>query len=267
MPQGRALAHGLPRRLLLGAAIALAVGAAQANPQGEVGSAAETEAQRQPMLIEWGTPLNTTAAAPAAAVEQSEPRRRLDELRHGAWGATPRQSGGSLLLSRSRLEAEAEHHEPGQPLVGAEAPSVSLQRASVDVNNIAYRWWFGNSSQSVALGVGAATYQVRLGSDVAHGSGMQTTMGAPLVSLGLRQRMSESSLLYLDAASARQLRANDPSDYYGARAGVEWQASRNSTFAVEQGKIRVRLYSGPNSQMLLRVRKGGPMLIYRRSFD
>ena len=94
--------------------------------------------------------------------------------------------------------------------------------------------------------------------------GVDATLIAPCC---VRQQVSESALLYLDAASARRLSADDAGgDYYGARAGVEWQTSRNGTFALEQGRMRVRLYSGTHSQMSLRIKRGGPMLVYRLSF-
>lgn len=253
--------HPRGRRLAAGVAIALGAGGALADPRNEAHTAAEAEASQQPLVMEWGSPLGTHAAAPAAVVEQLEPARRLGDW---AMPQQQRQTGGSLLLSRSRLQAESAPNEGAGDTANAfDAP----QRARVDMDNIAYRWWFARERSSVSLGLGAATYRVR-GVDAGPLREFgDTTLGAPLISVGLRHRMTESALLYLDAASTRRLGADEiGSDYYGARAGVEWQASRNATFAIEQGKVRVRLYSTQNSQMSLRVKKGGPMLVYRRTF-
>lgn len=255
----------LLRNAAVAATLALWAGWALADPENEAGSAAELEAQRQPFVMEWGSPLNTNAAAPAALIEQVEATaHRLDDWRQGEHLLAARQAGGSLLMSRIRLDAETGRDTAGNEAVFSLG---ATQRASVDMNNVAYRWWFAREGRSLAVGVGAATYRVRPANDhLLQGLG-SITLSSPLVSVGVRQRVSESALLYLDAASARRLDADAAGgDYYGARAGVQWQTSRNSTFAVEQGRIRMRLYSGPNSQMSLRIKRGGPMLVYRRSF-
>ncbi|WP_341678956.1 hypothetical protein [Niveibacterium sp. SC-1] len=55
--------------------------------------------------------------------------------------------------------------------------------------------------------------------------------------------------------------------YDAGDPGVEWQAGPNSMIALEQGRIRVRLYSFGRSQMSMRIKGGGPMLTYRLKFD
>lgn len=235
-------------------------GGVQADPLNEAGSAAEAEAVQQPFVVEWGSPLSTQAALPARF------DARVDDWRLGERRLVSRQTGGSLLVSRTRLEAETSRRDgaPGaEPLGAAALP----QRAGVDMDNVAYRWWFARRGQSIALGVGAATYRVQAVDESPLQEFGNATVSSPLISVGLRQKVSESALLYLDAASARRLSADDAGgDYYGARAGVEWQTSRNGTFALEQGRVRVRLYSGTRSQMSLRMKRGGPMLVYRLSF-
>ncbi|WP_140629639.1 hypothetical protein [Methylibium rhizosphaerae] len=235
-------------------------GGVQADPLNEAGSAAEAEVVQRPFVVEWGSPLPTQAALPAHF------DTRVDDWRLGERRLLPRQTGGSLLVSRTRLEAETSRRDgaPGaEPLGAAALP----QRAGVDMDNVAYRWWFARRGQSIALGVGAATYRVQAVDESPLHEFGHATASSPLISVGLRQQVSESALLYLDAASARRLSADDAGgDYYGARAGVEWQTSRNGTFALEQGRVRVRLYSGTRSQMSLRMKRGGPMLVYRLSF-
>lgn len=260
------LAH-LLRNAAVGAALVLWAGWALADPQNEAGSAAEIEAARQPFVAEWGGPLNTLAAAPAAWWDPAaDAVRRPDEWRQGERSLARRHSGASLLVSRTRLETETRRNDP--PSADLAVPALAApQRASVDMDNIAYRWWFARRGHSVALGVGAATYRVRGADDGALHDFGNATLGSPLISVGVRHRVSESALLYLDAASARRWSADDAGgDYYGARAGVEWQTSRNGTFALEQGRVRLRLYSGTHAQMSLRVKRGGPMLVYRLSF-
>jgi hypothetical protein len=235
-------------------------GQAQADPLNEAGSAAEAEAAQQSFVAEWGSPLSTQAALP------SRLDSRLDDWRLGERRLVPRQTGGSLLVSRTRLEAES-HRREGPHGVEPVGTGAWPQRAGLDMDNIAYRWWFARRGQSIALGVGAATYRVQAIDESPLQEFGHATLSSPLISVGVRQQVSESALLYLDAASARRLSADDAGgDYYGARAGVEWQTSRNGTFALEQGRMRVRLYSGTHSQMSLRIKRGGPMLVYRLSF-
>lgn len=258
-PQRRPWHHAAAALLLWG------TGGVQADPLNEAGSAAETEAAQQPFVAEWGSPLPTQAAMPSRFETRPEDPR-LDDWRLGEHRLVPRQTGGSLLVSRTRLDAEA-HRRDAAP--GAEQAGLAAlpQRAGVDMNNVAYRWWFARRGHSLALGVGAATYRVQAADESTLQEFGNATLSSPLISVGVRHQVSESALLYLDAASARRLSADDAGgDYYGARAGVEWQTSRNGTFALEQGRMRVRLYSGARSQMSLRVKRGGPMLVYRLSF-
>lgn len=267
--------HPVLRALCVGTLLALWAGAAMADPAGDAEpSAADREAALQPLQLEWGAPrLDITEVTADAAT----PRRRLEQVRSGDWGGgTAQAPASSLQLSRARFDGRLTREGMPSTALSDTAPG---QSAQVEMNSLAYRWWFARGSSSLALGVGAATYRlggigagpgagIGTAADPLHGlAPLSTAAGAPLVSVGLRQRMSQSSLLYLDAASARQLGADDASEFYGARAGVEWRTSRDSTFALEQGRVRLRLYSSANSQMSLRVRKGGPMLVYRKAFD
>lgn len=51
---------------------------------------------------------------------------------------------------------------------------------------------------------------------------------------------------------------------YGTRVEVQWESSKTRGFAPEFGAIGMQLQGG--SRLLLRARKGGPMLYYRSKF-
>jgi|GEM_PF-5884257 len=51
------------------------------------------------------------------------------------------------------------------------------------------------------------------------------------------------------------------------RTGMDWQPSPNSALAIEQGRVRVRLYGAGRTQMSVRLKHGWPMLTYRLKFD
>lgn len=240
----------LLRGLCVAGALALWAGLAFADPVAWA-SAVEQAATHAPLTLEVG--------GPGASLGPSYRSARL--ARAADWSG---KAGSSTSVQLSRLSFEAEATLEAGPASPSADPAT--QRSLVEMNNISYRWWFGRGSNSVALGLGAATYRVRPAGDPL-GANATAVAGAPLLSVALRHRVSATSLVYLDAASARQLGSDDASEFYGARAGVEWKASRNSTLALEGGKVRLRLYATADSQMSLRLRHGGPMLVYRRTFE
>ena len=109
--------------------------------------------------------------------------------------------------------------------------------------------------------------------------------GAPLaggalppasLDLGVRWRSRLDSGRHLDiSAWTRPLPAGQPQDamgmiwqtqppMYGTRVEVQWASSRTRGLVPEFGAVGVQLQGG--SRLVLRARKGGPMLYYRAKF-
>ena len=85
----------------------------------------------------------------------------------------------------------------------------------------------------------------------------------PMVTLGLRYRMSGQSVLLADASSALGLGANGR-DGYVTKVGVEWKARSDSRFGLDGSSLGFQFDSG--MRMSLRWRKGGLSVYFRSQF-
>lgn len=159
------------------------------------------------------------------------------------------------------------------------APGVPLGQAGISFNQIQHidvtKWltpatagpWgqFGLSLGWSAPGPGAAT--TPLAND---------SMPLTRLDWGMRWRSRLDSGRHLDiAAWARAPQWSQPRDamgliwqsqqpVYGTRVEVQWASSKTRGLLPEFGAIGVQLQGG--SRLVLRARKGGPMLYYRAKF-
>lgn len=157
-----------------------------------------------------------------------------------------------------------------------------LPRTSTLVGNPGYS---ASGTQSVGL-TGWFTTQERYGkfglslgmnapASAAGSAGADATMPASM-DLGVRWRSQRETGPQLDiSAWARTPQATPTTTaiamirdeqqlLYGTRVEVQWESSKTRGFAPEFGAIGMQLQGG--SRLLLRARKGGPMLYYRSKF-
>lgn len=177
-----------------------------------------------------------------------------------------RQRGLSWLAAGAGLCALA-HADPMLPVSdglevsrdGAPLPYTATQR--VDVT----RWMAGGLGLSIGLATQASAPPSAL------------AMAAPLwePTLGVHWRTPLSGGMVLDLSTwASMSYRNQPlatdmiwqhrPPQYGTRLEVQWRSSRMGGLAPEFGAIGVRLEG--DTQLLLRARKGGPMIYYRTRF-
>jgi hypothetical protein len=147
----------------------------------------------------------------------------------------------------------------GEALAPPHAPSV---------DTVAHRWWMGAGRTRVGMGFGMATLW-----DVPPGHGDHLSRSAatviafqPIVSLGLRYRLTPDTRVFADATRLRASprSGEDDDDAVAGGVGVEWKAARRAPLGFDRGSLRFQLRSG--SLMSLKVRKGSIGVQLRTDF-
>lgn len=138
--------------------------------------------------------------------------------------------------------------------------------ARAEVSGLSYRWWksVGPSAAGLDVGVGVGTvgYLVRPPAQGAVDSSAGLANSSTLLTVGMRYRTSERSVVYADTSSARGFAANGH-DAYVAKVGMEWK-SASSPVRLMQGGLGLQLDGG--GRMTLRVRKGTVGVYMRSAF-
>jgi hypothetical protein len=154
----------------------------------------------------------------------------------------------------------------------------SFGRPYTEMGGVNYRWWLRRGRADLGIGVGTVGYLVApieglaasphsLIYDGPHAlvyAGPHTLAHtAPTVTVGWRYQLNERSTVFADALGARRSSADDRSDFYSTKVGMEWK-ERKSRLGFEQGSLGLRLDSG--YRMTLRTRKGGLGVYLRGQF-
>lgn len=143
------------------------------------------------------------------------------------------------------------------------------------------RWFTPGSPESLASPDARSSFGLLLGmtAPAPSAGAAPLTAGAMVpasLDLGVRWRSRLDSGHHLDiTAWARAPQWNQPQDamgmiwqsqppMYGTRMEVQWASSRTGGLVPEFGAVGVQLQGG--SRLVLRARKGGPMLYYRAKF-
>ncbi len=146
----------------------------------------------------------------------------------------------------------------------------------VDIGNFSYRWWFGGEDTVAGVGVGAAFYKIKLnysasaslgGLSQSIADGTKESAVAPLVTLGLRHRISDQVRLYADLSGSRKNGGDTNGDIVNVGAGVEWFPWRNIGVGAEYNHTRIRVnYREDDAVAKLNLRLNGPALYLRMRF-
>ncbi|RZI83322.1 MAG: hypothetical protein EOP38_13100 [Rubrivivax sp.] len=149
-------------------------------------------------------------------------------------------------------------------------------KTTFDIGNFSYRWWFGGEDTKAGLGVGAAYYKAKLNLNASATVGGATqsivdeqskSTWAPLLTLGVRHRISDQVRLYADVSGARKNGDDTGGDIVNAAAGVEWFPWRNVGLGAEYSATRIRMnYRDDDVQAHLKLRLQGPALYLRMRF-
>lgn len=149
-------------------------------------------------------------------------------------------------------------------------------KTSFDVGNFSYRWWLGGEDTVVGVGVGAAYYKVKVNYTASASlGGLSQTISdgekkeavAPLVTLGLRHRISDQVRLYADLSGSKKSGGDTNGSIVNAGVGVEWFPWRNVGLGAEYNHTRIRVnYKDGDASAKLNLKLNGPALYLRMRF-
>jgi hypothetical protein len=185
--------------------------------------------------------------------------------------AAPASDGPTLSLERSR-SLPSSRDWPGAGGVDA------FGRPYTEMGGVSYRWWLRRGRTDFGLGVGTVGYLVPPVEGLAASPHSLAYAGphsmiyagphsiahpAPTVTVGWRYQIDDRSTVFADALGARRTYAEDRSDFYSTKLGLEWK-QRKSRFGLEKGSLGIQFDSG--LRMSLRARKGAVGVHVRRQF-
>ena len=203
--------------------------------------------------------------SPLMARKASAPSRRCAALFIFFCGAALGDPGDELSISEHSAPDLAPPRVTVLQMSSVPMPALATPAALVpaaELVGVSYRWWLTNGRSDVGIGLGALGYRVTPPSAFTDSRGV--LMGSvPMVTLGLRYRMSGQSVLLADASSALGLGANGR-DGYVTKVGVEWKARSESRFGLDGSSLGFQFDSG--MRMSLRWRKGGLSVYFRSQF-
>lgn len=182
---------------------------------------------------------------------------------------------GALCCMAGLSAAQSDNHLPTgagpaitlrsqtYPDMGAPGPNQTAAHDSIHYTDIT-GWLTPRQASSLGLTLGVVSQM--------HGA----AVGPQAYDLGVRWRSQLDSRVQLDIhawarTSQRQARSDalgmilyQDQPAFGTRVEVQWRTSRTHGLAPEFGAIGLEL--GGNSRLLLRAKRGGPMLYYRAKF-
>jgi hypothetical protein len=129
-----------------------------------------------------------------------------------------------------------------------------------ELASIQYRLWKSHGRADFGMGLGTIGYvQPSLG---LRADGPVTLSGAaPLVSVGMRYRVSTESAVFADASGTRALPPDTSGAYVSTKIGMEWKPAQ-SHFGFEGGALGIHFDSG--YKLSLKARRDG-LGVYLRS--
>lgn len=151
-------------------------------------------------------------------------------------------------------------------------------KGKLDFNfgSVAYRWWFGSSSDVFGVGLGGAYYGVHAGisgeatldgESVEASSSTSETAWAPMLQLGWRHAFSDQIRMYLDVSGVKKNGGRLSGHIYNAALGVEWLPWQHVGLGAEYGYTRIRLdQQKRNYNASLDMQLTGPSLFVRVRF-
>lgn len=162
----------------------------------------------------------------------------------------------------------------GQPLSGTAALAAD---ARLEIGQVAYRWWMGQGSDVVGLGLGAAYYRATVGGTVTGAAGGISNSGAdsferstfaPLLELGWRHAFTPATRMFVEASGVKKNGGSLNGHIYTATIGAEWFPVENIGIVADYGISRISLTRdiGRDDSAQLNLRLNGPSLYVKARF-
>ena len=180
-------------------------------------------------------------------------------LRAAEWTTAALNPRGDEAAAATTLEVGTAR---GHFSAAADLPPGQDGRATRDLAGVSYRVWMSRGRADVGFGLGSLGFVVPPAAG--GGNGVTTLVGAvPTVTLGVRYRLTDQHLLYVDASRARGLGADPAADVVSTQVGLEWRPA-TSALGFEHGALGMQLDSG--YRLSLKARGGRPALYLRGQF-
>ena len=149
-------------------------------------------------------------------------------------------------------------------------------RSKIDIGNFSYRWWMGGKDTAFGVGLGATylNFGIDYSASATVGGASASIVDnnskhvwAPLVTLGLRQRLSDQVRVYADLSAARKNGEENGGDIINAGVGVEYFPWQNIGVGAEYGGTRIRYrYQNDELHAKLDLKTTGPSVFLRLRF-
>ncbi|MFZ6679787.1 hypothetical protein [Undibacterium sp. Tian12W] len=162
----------------------------------------------------------------------------------------------------------------GQPLNGTAALAAD---ARLEIGQVAYRWWMGQGSDVVGLGLGAAYYRATVGGTVtgsvagisnSGADSFERSTFAPLLELGWRHSFTPATRMFVEASGVKKNGGSINGHIYTATIGAEWFPVENIGIVADYGISRISLTRdiGRDDSAQLNLRLNGPSLYVKARF-
>jgi len=146
----------------------------------------------------------------------------------------------------------------------------------LDLANMSYKWWFGNSTDVFGLGAGVAYYRAHLTASANAATNINNLSGstsgtynkdtfAPLLQAGWRHAFDHNTRMYLDLSGVENKDGNVTGHIYNAALGAEWYFMKNVGVGAEYSLNRIRL-SDANDGANLDMKLNGPAVFLKARF-
>ncbi len=153
----------------------------------------------------------------------------------------------------------------------------------LDLNKVAYKYWFGEQSSVFSIGLGAAYYRAEVGGTASaqvqgtvNGvpvsrsvSGTDTSTDsayAPVLDLGWRHAFSPDLRMFVDASGIRKNGGKINGHIYSAAVGVEWFMTKNLGLVLDYGIHKIDLRRDSERDSALRIKLAGPSAYVKARF-
>ncbi|MFZ6778870.1 hypothetical protein ACO0LD_18755 [Undibacterium sp. Ji83W] len=167
----------------------------------------------------------------------------------------------------------------GQPLSGTAALAA---KARLEIGQVAYKWWMGQGSDVVGLGLGAAYYRATVdgtvtgsvtgtalpGLSASDSDSFQRSTFAPLLEIGWRHAFSPSTRMFAEASGIKKNGGSINGHIYTATIGAEWFPVENVGIVADYGISRISLTRdlGREDSAQLNLRLNGPSVYLKARF-
>jgi len=171
--------------------------------------------------------------------------------------ATARQRRSDSLAMTPELSTVRTRLAPTGP-----APLTSDGRPLSELAGVNYKLWLSRGRTDWGVGVGTLGYIVPRPDGRIEGP-VALAGASPMLSVGLRYRVTPESAVYADASGARGIGVDPNANYVNTKVGMEWKPAKQ-TLGFEHGAIGMHFDSG--YRLALKARHGGLGLFLRGQF-